>query len=74
VQQKKRKKALLYDTRPKRRRKAAIIGDELDEMIQYETAYRENIPVNLENSIRAEAADTSIEKLTDALDMIREAY
>jgi len=74
LQPKKCKKPLLYDTRPKRRKKAAIITDQLDEIIQFETVYRDNIPVNLENSIRAEAADISIEKLTEALDAIREAY
>jgi len=74
LQPKGRKKTLLYDTRPKRRKKASIIADQLDEIIQHEAAYRENIPVNLENSIRAEAADTSIEKLSAALDLIREAY
>ena len=71
---KERKKTSLYDTRPKRRKMAAIVADQLDEILQYETMYRENIPLNLENSIRAEAADNSIEKLSEALDAIYEAY
>ena len=71
---KKGKKTSLYDTRPKRRKMAAIVADQLDEILQYETMYRENIPLNLENSIRAEAADNSIEKLSEALDAIYEAY
>jgi hypothetical protein len=71
---KKVKKTCLYDTRPKRRKMTAIIADQLDDILQNETMYRENIPVNLENSIRAESADSSIEKLREALDAIYEAY
>lgn len=74
LQPKKRKKALPYDTRPKRRKGAANIADQLDDILQYETIYRENIPENLENSMRAEAADISIEKLTEALEALRDAY
>jgi len=37
-------------------------------------SYREHIPENLENSIRAVSADNSIDKLSEALDMIRDAY
>jgi hypothetical protein len=69
-----RKKAPPYDTRPKRRKAASNIVGQLDEILQSETAYRENIPPNLQESIRAEASDNSIEKLGEALDALLEAY
>ena len=74
IRSKERKKTFLYETRPKRRKMTAIIADQLDDILQNETEYRDNIPENLQNSIRAEASDWSIEKLTEALDLIREAY
>ena len=69
-----RKKTLPYDTRRKRRKMISIISDQLDNILQNETIYRENIPMNLQDSIRAESADYSIGKLSEALDAIREAY
>ena len=74
IQPKKRKNNLLYDTRPKRRKMLAIIADQLDDILQNEIIYRDNFPENLRSSIRAESADDCIEKLSEALDMIREAY
>jgi hypothetical protein len=74
LQQKERKKTLPYDTRPKRRKMAATIAGQLDDILQSETMYRENIPPNLQESIRAESSDHSIEKLSEALDAILEAY
>ena len=74
TQQKKREKTLPHDTRPKRRKMASIIAGQIDDMLQSETIYRENIPPNLEDSIRAESSDHSIEKLGEALDALREAY
>jgi hypothetical protein len=70
----KSKKAPQYDTRPKRRKMTASIADQIDDILQNEMDYRERIPVNLENSVRAESADSSIEKLSEALDAIRDAY
>jgi hypothetical protein len=72
--QKRCKKTLQHDTRPKRRKMASIIAGQIDDMLQSETEYRENIPQNLYESIRAESADYSIEKLGEALDALREAY
>ena len=69
-----RKKLSLCDTRPKRRKLAATIATQLEYMLQSETFYREAIPQNLQNSIRAESADFSIEKLGEALDAISGAY
>jgi len=68
------KKTSPYDTRPKRRKIAEIIANQLDEMLQSEMSYRENIPPNLQESERAENADNSIEKLGEALEAIRDAY
>lgn len=70
----KNKKTLLYDTRPKRRKMTGIIAGQLNDILQNEISYRECIPENLANGIRAESADHSIEKLSEALDMIREVY
>jgi hypothetical protein len=70
----KRKTTSLYDTRPKRRKRILTIVNQLEDILANETIYRGNIPENLENSVRAEASDSSIEKLSDALDIIRDAY
>jgi antitoxin component of RelBE/YafQ-DinJ toxin-antitoxin module len=69
-----RKNSLPHDTRPKRRKSVAAIAGQLDDILQNETNYRENFPNNLACSIRAEAADSSIEKLGEALCLILEAY
>jgi len=74
TQQKKRKATFPHDTRPKRRKMASAIAGQLDDMLQSETVYRDNIPPNLQESIRAEYSDYSIEKLSEALDALREAY
>ena len=63
-----------YGTRPKRRRTVSIIAGHLEEILQNETTYRDNMPENLRNSIRAESSDYSIEKLGEALEALREAY
>ena len=72
--QKKNEKKFQYDTLPKRRKIAKTISGQLDEMLQYEMGYRERIPENLADGIRAESADQRIENLNEALDLIREAY
>jgi hypothetical protein len=74
LQAKKNKKTPKYDTRPKRRKMIDIITNQLEEILECESSYRSRMPENLENSIRAEAADLSIEKISEALDAIREAY
>ena len=73
-QPKGRKKALPHDTRPNRRKAASIIAGQLDDILHNETMCRGNIPPNLQEGIRAESSDHSIEKLGEALDAIREAY
>ena len=74
LQMKKKKKIPQYDTRPKRRKMINNIVNQLEEILEAESNYRDRIPENLENSIRAEASDLSIEKINEALDAIREAY
>ena len=69
-----RKKAPAYDTRPKRRRAASAIAAQLECIISAESAYRANIPPNMAEGIRAEASESSIEKLGDALEALLEAY
>ena len=71
---KERKKEFPSDTRPRRRRTAAIIAGHIEELLLNETAYRENMPEGLQESIRAEASDYSIEKLGEALDAILDAF
>ena len=73
-EQAKRKGIDPYSTRPKRRRAVSIIAGHLEEILQNETMYRDNMPENLRNSIRAESSDYSIEKLGEALEALREAY
>jgi len=73
-QVKKKKKIPQYDTRPKRRKMADIIINQLEEILKGESNYRDRIPENLENSIRAEVSDISIERISEAIDAIREAY
>jgi len=73
-EQTKHKEINQYSTRPKRRRAISIITGHLEEILQNETMYRDNMPENLRNSIRAESSDYSIEKLGEALEALREAY
>jgi hypothetical protein len=63
-----------HGTRPQRRRLASAIASQLNDMLQSEIAYRDNMPANLQDSARAESADYSIEKLEDALAAIQDAY
>jgi hypothetical protein len=67
-------KSARIDTRPKRRRMTAKIAVQLDSILQYEIEYRENMPANLQESIRAVSSDYSIEKLNEALEAINDAY
>ena len=69
-----RKNAPSYDTRHKRRRAASAIASQLEDILRCENAYRAEIPPNMEEGVRAEASDCSVEKLGEALEALREAY
>jgi len=71
---KRQKRLPTYETRKKRRKAICDILRQLEDILQDESAYRENIPENLQNSIRTEYSDSSIEKLDEALEALREAY
>jgi len=59
----------------KHRRKAlGILLQQLEMIRDAELQYQENIPENLVNSIRYEAADQSIEALQEAIDKLNEVY
>lgn len=63
-----------YSTRGKRRKAAAEILDQLTELLEAEEAYRDNIPENLQGSIRYEAAEQAVESLTEAVSALEGAF
>jgi hypothetical protein len=61
-------------TRPLRRKALSVIISQLYVVADAESAYLENIPQNLQNSVRYENAERSVSALNDALDILAEAY
>ena len=61
-------------TRPKRRHAVSNIVAVLIRLCNAEIAYRDRIPDNLQDSDAYAAADESVELLTDAIDVLMDAY
>ena len=61
-------------TRPKRRRAIARIIGSLERIREFEEAYLERIPLNLQDSEIAAAADDSVSYLVDAICSLSDAY
>lgn len=63
-----------YDTRPKRRQHIRLIIPQLEAIRDYESTYRENIPLNLQTSRAYEAAEHAVDTLEQAIDLLNDAY
>jgi len=61
-------------TRQQRRKALVILIEQLEAIMDAESQYMENIPENLQNSIRYEAASQSTRTLQDAIDNLNEVY
>ena len=63
-----------FDTRLKRRKAIKNIITQLEQLISDEENYRDNIPENLQNSMRYDTAEQSIERMNEAICLLDEAY
>jgi len=63
-----------YDTRAKRRRHISRILTQLEAVLEFEDAYLNRIPENLQASQAYENSELSIDSLEQAIDMLRDAY
>ena len=61
-------------TRQQRRKALDELVQKLEAIKEAESQYMENIPENLRNSIRYEAAAQSMQALQDAVDSLNEVY
>jgi len=61
-------------TRPDRRESVKTLSAKLEQIRDAEEAYRDNIPANLQSSPNFDAADDTVAALTDALDLLDDAY
>ena len=63
-----------WNTRQQRRKAVKNMLDSLEGIKQAEEAYADNIPDNLRGSVRYEAAEQSIEALSEAIELLIQAY
>lgn len=63
-----------YKTRPKRRKAVLAIIEQLENIMQAEMRYLDNIPDNLRASIRFEEAEQTVSCLDDAVNFLSQAY
>jgi len=61
-------------TRPHRRESVKTLIGQLEQIRDAEETYRDNIPDNLQSSPNFDAADVSVAALSDALDLLQNAY
>jgi len=61
-------------TRSKRRQVVSLIIMELSQIRSNEKSYMQRIPVNLQDTEAAAAAEDSIDLLTDAIDALEDVY
>jgi len=61
-------------TRPKRRRAVSLIIGLLERIRESEEMYLERVPLNLQDSEIAAAADDSVSYLVDAISSLSDAY
>jgi len=66
--------ALKVDTRQQRRKALGVLVEQLEMVMDAESQYMENIPENLQNSIRYEAAGRSVQALQEAIDNLNEVF
>ena len=65
---------LTVSTRQQRRKALSKLVKQLEKIMDAESQYLENIPENLQNSIRYEAASQSIQAIQDAIDNLDTVY
>jgi len=63
-----------FATRKQRRRFAKNIMTRMEQLADAEIRYRDNIPGNLQGSIRYEAAEQSIAAIQDVLELMEQIY
>jgi hypothetical protein len=63
-----------YDTRAKRRRHISRITTQLETIMGYEDAYRANTPENLQSGPAYENAESAIDSLEQAIDLLKDTY
>ena len=63
-----------FDTRRKRRNAVKNIIAQLEQLVLAEESYRDNIPENLQGSMRYDAAQQSLDQLQEAVGLLEEAY
>jgi len=63
-----------YNTRAKRRYHIGKILIQLKDILDYEDAYRSNIPVNLQSGQAYENAEQAIDSLEQAIELLNDAY
>jgi hypothetical protein len=63
-----------FTTRPQRRKSLYLLISHIEELLDAETEYKDNIPENLQNSCRYEAADQAVAALEEALDILNTVF
>jgi hypothetical protein len=63
-----------YTTRKQRRRLTKQVINQLEQLLAAEERYRDNIPENLQNSIRYENAEECINTFEEAITLLEQAY
>lgn len=63
-----------YATRKRRRAAVSDILAQLEQLALAEERYRDNIPENLQGSVRHEAASQTVDILMEAVDILKDAY
>lgn len=66
--------AVRRSSRTMRRKEAALIAVNLEHMMKDEEAYLDRMPENLRGSARGDAAEVSIAALSEAIDLLYDAY
>jgi len=61
-------------TRQQRRKALAVLVEQLGTIMDAESQYMDNIPENLQGSVRYEAASHSVQALQSAIDDLNDAY
>ena len=66
--------SIKVSTKQQRRKALSALIEQLENILGAESQYMENIPVNLRNSVRHDAASQSTQALKAAIDNLNEIY
>jgi len=69
-----KKSAGAYSTRQQRRKALNSVIAQIQEIMDAEQNYMDNIPENLQNSVSHDAAEQTVSALDEALSVLNEAY